>query len=146
VRARGDGPHGAGIMMSSDAMASPNSWTFLDGKSTLVNGQKYAYPISNLSPGPNYGMHWNTFLGAFVVCFMKWGSNTEVRIAMSDDMITWRSEKAFKIPDKNLWYPLYPFLIGAGGSLWGGQRMRLYYCSKEGGRSMRAIDVQFQRI
>src|SRR5690606_24044869 len=101
-------------------------------------------PLSPLSqkPGANPAVHWNDFLGKFVMVWHGWDG--KIYISASEDCENWEIPRLLLEDGDKAWYPN---MIGYS-SVEGGQQMKLYYSydfQDDGRRKMAYREVVFSK-
>ena len=136
------------MAMSEDPDAAPGSWFKHDEgdfSEAALGGN--ATPISGLRgvPGSNPSVHFNTYLGLWVMVYHGW-SPPCIYIASSIDGYSWSAPRQLVCGPQGgkAWYPT---IIGESDVL-AGETARLYYASfsPDGSREFVGQDIIFNRI
>lgn len=136
------------MAMSEDPDAAPGSWFKHDEgdfSEAALGGN--ATPISGLKgvPGSNPSVHFNTYLGLWVMVYHGW-SPPCIYIASSIDGYSWSAPRQLVCGPQGgkAWYPT---IIGESDVL-AGETARLYYASfsPDGSREFVGQDILFNRF
>lgn len=116
------------LARSADPLGAPGSWymyTWVDPftEPGLEGASDPVWGINQV-PGANPSVHWNDYLGAWIMVWHAWDPPS-IHIATSDDLIVWSQPQVLIASefDTRNWYPN---LIGATDQL-GGQTLSLYF-------------------
>ncbi len=136
--------------MSEDPNGAPGTWKKLyNGAFTEpgLGGLDGPFDTSPQLAGPNPSVHWNTYLGQWIMVVPGWAPPSTY-ITSSRDLVHWTSPQvlmAAPAPDHELWYPT---IVGSGGDTLAGEHATLYYADDIGGggsRTFMSRTISFHR-
>ena len=143
--------NGGGITVASSTSpdAAPGSWKFLrNGQFTIdaLSGSMYDTILRQMSCG-NPWVGWCVPLGGLLAMGSPWGRSNVLCFATSSDGVNWSTPKEVAFDSPPGVTPVYPSLVGDGGSEWIGNRARIYYADSrpDGKRRMKVRTMTITR-
>lgn len=115
------------MAVSSDPNGAPGTWYKWDGVNFSVpglGGKGEPLPAFSSHEGANPSVHWNTYLGKWIMVYGGWDNNAY--ISSSVDMVNWTPPQILVTSSQNgrAWYPT---IIGDTSDTIAGQQAHLYY-------------------
>ncbi len=127
--------------MSEDPNGAPGTWKkFYNGAFTEpgLGGMDSPFDTSPQLAGPNPSVHWNTYLGQWIMVVPGWAPPS-MYISSSVDLVHWSSPQVLiqaPAADHEIWYPT---IVGAQGDMLAGETATLYYADDIGNGGQRTF-------
>jgi hypothetical protein len=137
--------------MSIDPLAAAGTWKkYYNGDfiEPGLGGNDSPFDTSPQLAGPSPSVHFNTYLGQWIMVYAGWNPNPNTYISSSLDLIHWTPPRLLAQSmntGKEAWYPV---IIGSGGDTVSGQAAHLYYADtigSGGARKFMGRTITFQR-
>lgn len=142
--------NGGGITVasSSDPSAKAGTWRLLkNGQFSVdaLSNQPYDTILSDMSCG-NPWVGYSVPLGSFLMMGSPWGKSNVLCFSTSQDGVNWTRPKRVYFDSPLGVTPLYPSLVGDGGSAWINEKARLYYADSrpDGRRKMKVRTIEIK--
>ena len=137
--------------ISTDPLAAPGTWKkFYNGDFTEpgLGGNDSPFDASLQLAGPSPSVHFNTYLGEWIMVYAGWNPHPDTYISSSVDLVHWTPPRLLAQSvnsGKEAWYPV---IIGSGGDTVSGQAAHLYYADtigNGGARQFMGRSITFKR-